>query len=464
MEPNLQLTIHVLASLVVILAATAVFGRFARTVGQPRVVGEMVAGVFLGPSVLGLLLPESQRYLFPAEVKSSLYVLSTIGLTFFMFLVGAGIDHDFAGRGTAWKPVVVAVAGVAPAFLLGAGAAVVYFDRFAAPGTARLPFVLFLGGALSITAFPVLARILEERGMTSTPLGSLTLMAAAIDDAVAWGMLAVIIALAQASGPLGALGTVLGAAAFALFMLTAGRRLLRPLAHRAEAAGRLTQGGMVVVLLVVIASGWFTDLIGVHAVFGGFIAGMAMPSTPVLRRELRTRLTDMNAFLLMPIFFVESGLNTRLGDLNARLLGPLLVIAAVAFAGKYLGCGLTVRAQGFSWRHASAVGGLMNARGLMILIFINVGLAYHIIGSEMFAVLVLIAVLTTVMAVPIYRLSFPDGLERAEKAASAAPAASPAPSGIRTIVVLPGVSGGRQVASVPAGARAAGGLVDRPRR
>jgi Kef-type K+ transport system membrane component KefB len=416
LEPNLELAVHALAALFVILVATTVCGSLARIVGQPRVVGEIVAGVLLGPSLLGAFLPAFQNYLFPATVKGVLYVLSTIGLTFFMFLVGSGIDHEFGGRGSVRRSAAVAVAGVIPAFALGVVAAWVYFDRFAAPGTAWLPFMLFLGGALSITAFPVLARILQERGMTGTPLGSLTLMAAAIDDAVAWGILAVIIALAQADGLSGAMTTVIGAALFALVMLTAGRRLLVPLARSAEREGNVTHGHMAVILMVVLACGWFTDLIGIHSVFGGFIAGVAMPRSPVLRRELETRLMDMNAILLLPVFFAFSGLNTRLNDLsNARLLLPMLVIAFVAFIGKYVGCGLMVRAQGFSWRYASAIGGLMNARGLMILIFINVGLAYNVIATELFSILVLIAVLTTAAAVPIYRLSIPRRLEEAEK-------------------------------------------------
>jgi Kef-type K+ transport system membrane component KefB len=415
LESNLDLGIHVLAALFVILVSTSACGALARFVGQPRVVGEIVAGVLLGPSVLGWFLPGFQQYLFPADVKGTLYVLSTIGLTFFMFLVGSGIDHEFAGRGSARRSTAVAVAGVIPAFALGVGAAWLYFDQFAAPGTERLPFLLFLGGALSITAFPVLARILHERGMTETPLGSLTLMAAAIDDAVAWGLLAIIIALAQAGDPSGALGTVLGAVLFALFMFTVGRRLLVPLVRRAERMGTVPHGAMVVILMLVMACGWFTELIGVHAVFGGFIAGMAMPRSPVLRRELQTRLMDMNGILLMPVFFVFSGLNTRLADLGGAQVLPLLAIGAVAFAGKYVGCGLTARLQGLSWRHASAIGGLMNARGLMILIFINVGLTYHIITAELFAVLVLIAVLTTAAAVPIYRLSVPGWLEDAER-------------------------------------------------
>ncbi|MCA1671792.1 MAG: cation:proton antiporter [Actinobacteria bacterium] len=285
-----------------------------------------------------------------------------------------------------------------------------------------MEFALFLGGALAITAFPMLARLLQERRMADTPIGSLTLVAAAIDDAGAWALLAVVIALAAAGSATGALVTILGAALFAGLMLTVGRRLLGPLARHVELTGTMTHGSMLAVLLVVLGCAWFTDLIGIHSVLGGFIAGLAMPASPVLRRELATRLMDMNAVLLLPVFFVFSGLNTQLSGLTELSLVPvLLLIMVVAFVGKYLGCAVAVRMHGFSWRHASAVGALMNARGLMVLIFINVGLAHGLITQELFAILVVVAVVTTASALPLYRASFPDWLEDAERDAGTRP-------------------------------------------
>ncbi|MDR7301974.1 cation:proton antiporter [Haloactinomyces albus] len=409
MHSNLSLATGVVAALVVILVATTLFGVMARRVGQPRVVGEMVAGVVLGPSVLGAFFPQIQSTIFPEDVKDVLYVLSTIGLTFFMFLVGSGVDHSTVDRRSVRRSTSVALGGIIPPFLLGAGAAVVFFDQLATDGSTMPEFVLLLGGALSITAFPMLARMLQDWGLTSTPFGTMTVLAAAVDDAVAWAMLAVIIAVAEAGNPGGATGTIIGAAAFAVFMLTIGRRLLEPVARIVERTGRVAHGQMAIILLVVVASGWFTNMIGIHSIFGGFIAGMSVPNSPVLRQRLQERLTDMNLILFLPVFFVFSGLNTQLAGLgSAELIIPLITIVVLAFAGKYLGCMLVARWNGVSWRDSSAMGGLMNARGLMILIFINVGLGYGIIGDGLFSILVLVAVVTTAAAMPVYSASVRD--------------------------------------------------------
>lgn len=426
MGSHLELAIGVLAALAVILIVSFGCGQLAQQVGQPRVVGEMVAGVVLGPSVFGALLPSVQQGIFGAEVGGVLYVLSTIGLTFFMFLVGAGIDHRFLERRAVRRCAGVAVVGLVVPFALGAGISLLLVTQLAPAGTSPLEFALFLGGALAITAFPMLARLLQERRMENTPIGSLTLVAAAIDDAGAWALLAVVIALAAAGSATGALVTILGAALFAGLMLTVGRRLLVPLARHVERAGTMTHGSMLAVLVLVLGCGWFTDLIGIHSVLGGFIAGLAMPASPVLRRELATRLMDMNAVLLLPVFFAFSGLNTQLSGLTELSLVPiLLLIVAVAFLGKYLGCAVAVRMHGFPWRHASAVGALMNARGLMVLIFINVGLAHGLVTPELFAMLVVVAVVTTASALPLYRASFPAWLEDAERNAGLAQADSP---------------------------------------
>ena len=410
---QIHFALQVFAALAVVLVATTVCGRLAMLVRQPRVVGEMVAGVLLGPALFGAVAPGVQAQLFPADVKSTLYVLSTIGLTFYMFLVGSSLDHKLTTGANARKAGVLAVSGIVPTFLLGAGTAVIFFDSLSPEGSSLWVFMLFVGGALSITAFPMLARILQERGIANTPIGGLTLVAAAIDDAVAWAFLALIIAVGTSGSAGGALRTIIGAAIFAVLMLTLGRRWLGKLGERAERDGELSRDMMAIVLLVVLVAGWFTDFIGVFSVFGGFITGLAMPKTPVVRHELETKLTDLNSILLLPVFFAFSGLNTQVSGFGAggALWFPLAVIMLAAFAGKYLGCGLVVRAQGYSWRYASAVGGLMNARGLMILIFINIGLAYGLVTPEMFAILVLVAIVTTAAAMPIYRASLPDHLE-----------------------------------------------------
>ncbi|SER73213.1 cation:proton antiporter [Lentzea albida] len=410
---QIHFALQVFAALAVVLAATTVCGRLAMLIKQPRVVGEMVAGVLLGPALLGAVAPGVQAQLFPADVKSTLYVLSTIGLTFYMFLVGSSLDHGLTTGANARKAGVLAVSGIVPTFLLGAGAAVLFYDSLSPEGSSLWIFMLFVGGALSITAFPMLARILQERGIANTPIGGLTLVAAAIDDAVAWGFLALIIAVGASGSPSGAVRTILGAAIFAVLMLTVGRKWLAKLGERAERDGKLSRDMVAVILLIVLLAGWYTDLIGVFSVFGGFITGLAMPNSKVVRQELDAKLSDLNSILLLPVFFAFSGLNTRIDGFGSggALWFPLAVIMLAAFAGKYLGCGLVVKAQGYSWRYASAVGGLMNARGLMILIFINIGLAYDLVTPEMFAILVAVAIVTTAAAMPIYRASLPDHLE-----------------------------------------------------
>ncbi|NUT47117.1 MAG: transporter [Saccharothrix sp.] len=411
---QIQFALQVFAALAVVLVATTVCCRLAILVRQPRVVGEMVAGVLLGPALFGAVAPGWQAQLFPTDVKDTLYVLSTIGLTFYMFLVGSSLDHGRTRGKNMKRASLLAASGIVPTFALGAGAAAVFFGSLSTEGASRWEFMLFVGGALSITAFPMLARILQERGIANTPIGGLTLVAAAIDDAAAWVILAVIIAVAGAGSPLDALATVAGAAIFAVLMLTVGRALLRKLGERVERQGRMSRDVMALVLLIVLAAGWFTDFIGVFSVFGGFITGLAMPQSAIVRRELETRLTDLNSILLLPVFFAFSGLNTQVSGFGAGggLWLPLAVIMLVAFVGKYAGCAVVVRAQGFPMRYASAVGGLMNARGLMILIFINIGLAYELVTPEMFAILVAVAIVTTAAAMPIYRASLPDGMDQ----------------------------------------------------
>jgi Kef-type K+ transport system membrane component KefB len=412
-DPNLLLVLKVLPAIVAILAASWVCGRLALMIGQPRVLGEMVAGVLLGPTFLGALLPGVQQSLFPAEVKPVLYVLSTIGLTVFMFLVGAGLDHGSKEKGEGGKAAVLAISGILPSLLLGAGVGVVLHDRLSLPTVGVFQFALFIGGALSITAFPMLARILYERGLQNSRIGRLTLFAASIDDAAAWCFLAVLSALHANAGIGSAMITIGLAAAFVAVMLFGVRRLLRPLGDQVERNGKFGFDQMYVVVGVVLLAGFCTDYIGIYSVFGGFIAGLAMPRNKAFREALHGRMMDVVCVLLLPIFFTLSGLNTQLNGFgSAAMLIPFALILLAGFAGKYFGCALSMRATGFGWRESFAVGGLMNARGLMILIFINIGLAQKMISQEVFSMLVLVAVITTAAAVPLYRWALPGRVEQ----------------------------------------------------
>ncbi|MGW7519997.1 cation:proton antiporter [Streptomyces sp. NPDC054796] len=409
-DPNLALALKILPALIVVLVASAVCGRLAIAVKQPRVLGEMVAGVLLGPTFLGMLLPDIQQRLFPAEVKSFLYVLSTIGLTLYMFLVGVGMEHGERGEAkkTGRQATVLAMSGVLPALVLGAGAGVLWYDELSRGDISRAEFAFFVGSALSITAFPMLARILYERGLQHSRLGKLSLVAASMDDAAAWCLLAVLSAVHAGTGLTGALRTIVLVAIFAALMLLVVARLLRPLGATVARTGRLAPGQMYLVAVIVLTAGWFTDFIGVYSVFGGFIAGLAMPRNAAFREALHGRMMDFVCVFLLPVFFAFSGLNTKLGGVtDGTMLLALGTLLAAGFAGKYVGCGLTMRAVGYSWRESWAVGGLMNARGLMILIFINIGLAQKMITQELFSMLVLVAVITTAGAVPLFRWALP---------------------------------------------------------
>ncbi|WP_169949788.1 cation:proton antiporter [Microbispora sp. H11081] len=424
-DPNLTLVLKVLPALAVILLAAALCGRLALLVMQPRVVGEMVAGVLLGPTLLGALFPEAQAALFPADVRPVLYVLSTLGLTLYMFLVGAGIDHDARAPGELRKASVLATSGILSPLLLGGAAGLVLWERLSRPDVGRVEFALFLGGALSLTAFPMLARILYERGLQHTRIGRVALLAASLDDAVAWCLLAALSAVHLGGGAGDTLRTIALAAGFAVVMLGVVAPLLRPLGRRVARTGTLGSGAVYVVVLVPLVAGWITDAIGVYSVFGGFLAGLAMPRQPEFRAALHAKMMDVVSTLLLPVFFAFSGLNTHLeGIAGGSTLMAFALILGVAFCGKYFGCALVTRGLGFGWRESWAMGAMMNARGLMILIFINIGLAQGMITQELFAILVLVAVITTAAAMPLYKLALPERHERAG-VARAEPAATP---------------------------------------
>jgi Kef-type K+ transport system membrane component KefB len=421
-DPNLNLVLKVLPAMIVILVVSGLCGRLALRLWQPRVLGEMVAGVLLGPTLFGWLFPDVQAKVFPAEVKPVLYVLSTLGLTLYMFLVGAGMDHGGSGpRGQAHRPALLATSGMLPSLVLGGATGLLLWSTLSRPDVDRWLFAAFLGGALSITAFPMLARILYERGLENSPLGRLTLMAGAVDDAVAWCILAVLSAIHLGSGGGSAIRTIALAILFAVVMLTVVSRLLRRFGRSVLQSGELGYGAMYVVVIVPLVAGWFTDWIGIYSVFGGFIAGLAMPRDPAFRRMLHYRMMDVVSTLLLPMFFTFSGLNTQLKGLGGgTMLLSFLAILGAGFVGKFFGCSLAMRGLGFSWRESYAVGSLMNARGLMILIFINIGLAQGMITQQVFAMLVLVAVITTASAMPLYTLARPQVREASRREAESA--------------------------------------------
>lgn len=386
----------------VILAVCRLVGGMSRKLGQPQVVGEMIAGVFMGPSLLGLFFPEIQKAIFPPESLRVLYVGAQLGVGLYMFLVGVQFDREqFLRR--ARGAAAVSIAGMVVPFALGAALAVPLLDvpgLFSEQAT-RFEAMLFLGASMAITAFPMLARIIYERGLTRTSLAALALAAGAIGDAGAWCVLAIVLA-SFGAGPMLAVKAIGGGIAYGVFVLTIGRRMLTRLGAAAERAVSVTPTMLAITLALFMLGIWITDSIGIHAVFGGFLLGIAMPRG-LFARELRRQLEPFAVVFLLPMFFTFSGLNTRLGIVeDPRMLGIAAAVLAAACIGKGGACWAAARLNGEDNRTALAVGALMNSRGLMELIIINIGLQKGVIQPALFSILVLMAIVTTLMASPAF--------------------------------------------------------------
>ncbi|NML18547.1 cation:proton antiporter [Azohydromonas caseinilytica] len=400
--PTSQYSVYFFAQAAVIVLVSQLVGRLAQRLGQPQVVGEMIAGVMLGPSLFGLLLPSVQQALFPKPTLAMLYVAAQLGVGLYMFLVGMEFRADHF-RSRARSAMSVSVAGIALPFTL-AFALTPWLHTV--PGlfaekTRLSEAALFLGAAIAITAFPMLARIIHERGLAGTSLGTLALTAGAVDDAAAWCILAIVLASFGGSW-FGAYVAIGGGIGFALFMIFVGSRLLRQLARWVRPDQPLPASLMAVVLVMFSLCAFAMDAIGIHAVFGGFLLGCVMPRGP-LTEKLRAALQPFVVVFLLPMFFTYSGLNTRLDMLfEPAIFVAALAILAASFGGKLAACWAAARLSGESNSDAMAIGALMNARGLMELIIINIGLAAGVILPGLFSVLVLMAVLTTLMATPLF--------------------------------------------------------------
>ncbi len=400
-------SIHFFLQLALILVACRVVGWLGKTLlGQPQVVGEMIAGVVLGPSLLGLILPGLQGEIFPKETRNVLYAGAQLGVGLYMFLVGTTLRLDHF-RTKAKSAAFVSMAGIAAPF----GIAVLITPLLLgvpglfATGIGQTNATLFLGACIALTAFPMLARIINERGLANSSLGTLSLTAGAFDDACSWCVLAIV--LATFGGGAGvAILAIGGGLAWAFFVLLAGPRLLAPLARRVERDGALTLTTFAIVMIAFCLSAFLMDVVGIHAIFGGFIMGVVMPRG-LLTAEIKQKLEPMTVVLLLPLFFTYSGLNTRMDMVNS---GPLLLIALGILVASVLAkggaCYLAARLSGEDNRTALGIGALMNARGLMELIIINIGLQKGIIGPTLFSMLVLMAIVTTMMASPLFELFY----------------------------------------------------------
>lgn len=392
-----------LLQIIIIMLAARAFGILANKVKQPTVVGEIIAGVLLGPSLLGWLGPGFSAFLFPVDSLKNLQFLSQIGLAFFMFIVGMELDIQKI-RHKAHDAVMISHASIIVPFFLGVWLAYFLFTRFAPAGVSFLSFALFMGIAMSITAFPVLARIVQERKLTQTPLGVMAITCAAADDITAWCILAVVVAIVNAGGLLSAAFTILLAVLFVAAMLLVIRPWLNKTIKAQMAKGR-QKAAVSLVFFVLLISAWLAEVIGIHALFGAFLAGVIMPVDTNIKQVLTDKLEDVSVILLLPIFFVFTGLRTHIGLLNQ---GDLWVVCAmimlVAVSGKFGGSTVTARLMGQSWRQSVAIGALMNTRGLMELVVLNIGFDLGILSPEIFAMMVLMALATTFMTGPLLDL------------------------------------------------------------
>lgn len=405
LSANLQhpLTILLLQVIVIVIAARLVGMLFLR-MGQPAVVGEMVAGIILGPSLLGALFPTAQSFLFPASSLDLLKSLSQLGVILFMFVVGLDLNVQHL-RLKAHTAVLVSHASIMVPLLLGVSLSLLVYPSLASPSVSFTAFALFMGVAMSITAFPVLARIIEERGLTKTYLGATAIACAAVDDVTAWCVLAIVVAIARADGLTSALMTIFLTLLFIGMMLF----LLKPRTERLLGekfrSGISSKGTMPFVMVIVFISALFTEVIGIHALFGAFLAGVVMPSHEGLRKFLRERLEAFSATILLPLFFAFTGLRTQIGlldDLQSWLM--CIAVIGVAIVGKLGGSMLAARWTGMTWQESFSIGALMNTRGLIELVVLNLGYDLGILPPKIFAMMVLMALVTTFMTGPLLSL------------------------------------------------------------
>ncbi len=409
-----ELSVMFFLQMAFILAVCRVCGIvFKRLLGQPQVVCEMIAGVLMGPSLMGWMFPEFSAWLFPAESKPILFAVCQVALVLYMFLVGVEFDLDLL-KTRKKSAASVSIAGIALPFVLGMGFAyfIAHDHRLFAERTTDLQAMLFLGAAMAITAFPMLARIILEQGLAKTSLGTLVLAAGSIDDAIAWCVLAFVLASFKSEWTI-ALFALGGGLAFVGVCFYILRPLLRYLGEQTERTGRISESSLAIVLMLLMLAAWFTDVIQLYAVFGAFVLGVVMPRGK-FAQELHRIIFPITTVLLLPTFFTYSGLNTKIGLVNTPELWMLAGIALlVACVGKGFGCYAAARLNGEPHREALAIGTLMNARGLMELIILNIGLQKGIIQPTLFTIMAMMAIITTLMATPLFERIYGTPASRA---------------------------------------------------
>ncbi|MBD2357306.1 cation:proton antiporter [Tolypothrix sp. FACHB-123] len=407
--------ILVLFEVLIVIGLSRLVGLAFKSVKQPLVIGEIVAGIMLGPSLFGLIAPSVAANVFPPETIPFLNVLSQVGLIFFMFLIGLELNPKYLS-GQLETAILTSHVSILVPFSLGTILSVLLYPLVSNASVSFTAFALFLGAAMSITAFPVLARIITENNLQGTRLGTLALTCAAVDDVTAWCLLAVAIAVAREGSIVSAFPTIIESILYIAFMVTVGRWFLQRLATYYQRTGRLSQLVVALIYMAVVASALITELIGIHLIFGAFLLGAAMPKNADLVRELAEKTEDFVLVFLLPVFFAFSGLRTQIGLLNRPELWLMCaLVLGVAIAGKYIGTYVAARVSGINQREASALGWLMNTRGLTELIVLNIGLDLGVISPVLFTMLVIMALVTTFMTSPLLEWTYPKQLIRLDR-------------------------------------------------
>ena len=402
---SMELNLHhplatLLAQIITIIIVARFFGWVFRKIGQPSVIGEIIAGIVLGPSLLGLYFPEFSASLFPVKSLGNLQFLSQIGLILFMFVIGMELDLKIL-KNRANEAVVISHASIVIPFTLGVGLAYFVYNQFAPEGIAFLSFALFMGIAMSITAFPVLARIVQERGIHKTKLGAIVITCAAADDITAWCLLAAVIAIVKAGSFVSSIYVILLAISYVIMMLFVVRPFLKKIGDLYGSKDKLSKPVVAIFFLTLIISSYATEVIGIHALFGAFMTGAIMPDITKFRNVFIEKIEDVSVILLLPLFFVFTGLRTQIGLINDPYLLKITgLIILVAVVGKFVGSALAAKFVGQSWRNSLTIGALMNTRGLMELIVLNIGLDLKVLTPEVFTMLVIMALVTTFMTGP----------------------------------------------------------------
>jgi Kef-type K+ transport system membrane component KefB len=389
-----------LAQIATIIFVARVFGWVCTKIKQPVVIGEMIAGIMLGPSFVGMHFPEFSANLFPKESLGNLQFVSQIGLILFMYIVGMEISLKTL-KDKAYDAVIISHASIFIPFTLGMGLSYFLYEEFAPDNIPFSVFALFSGVAMSITAFPVLARIVQERGINKTKLGTIALTCAAADDVSAWCILAALIAFVKAGTFINGLFTIVMAIAYVIFMIRGVRPFLQRISEQHSTVESVTRPVIAIFFLVLILSAYVAEIIGIHALFGAFMAGAIMPDNENFRKIFIDKVQDVALVLLLPLFFVFTGLRTQIGLLNDPYLWQITaLIIFVAVLGKFAGSALAAKFVGQNWKDSLSIGALMNTRGLMELVVLNIGYDLGVLSAEIFAMMVIMAVVTTCMTGP----------------------------------------------------------------